>query len=129
MAKPEQQLFDYLKKRLTWPWIERVENRANLGTPDVHFIGHETTGWIELKQLPTMNPGNLVGLRKEQVVWHLSYAQAGGVSWIVLRAGGTYFLWSGKEARRLVRDPIRVAQDYAEECGGKDAFLQRLNQF
>lgn len=125
----ESSLYQEIKFNVTWPWLRRVENRVDLGTPDIDFIGRAHRGWIELKRELTLTPENLVALRKEQVAWHLSYARAGGCSWIILQAGRSYFLWPGAAAMRIKAEPLRVSADLALFWGDKLSFYKHLEAF
>lgn len=125
----ESLLYAELKRELRWPWLRRVENRVDLGTPDLDFIATRNRGWIELKREFQLKPENLVALRKEQVAWHASYALAGGLSWIILQAGASYFLWPGREAVRVKSQPLRISADLALFFGDKVSFYKRLAEF
>jgi len=129
MKGPEKRYFQEFRAALGWPFIERVENRVNLGTPDVHFVSPTKKGWLEFKAEPIFRPSAVVGLSKEQVVWAVSYAEAGGLSWITLRAGATYFLWEGKLEKSLVEQPLSQTCDLAVIWGDKSVFYERLRFF
>jgi hypothetical protein len=92
MRKPEQRLYDAMKRNCVR--LERIENGVNTGTPDVHCIRCATprglTVWIELKVVTT--PKRVTTplikrdrMRRDQIAWHLSYASAGGRSFILAR--------------------------------------------
>ena len=65
----------------------RVENRVAVGMPDVHYVSHNSSGWIELKYIPEMAKKGKVktGVRKAQARWHDSYCKNGGTSWLLFR--------------------------------------------
>lgn len=86
MAKPEQGMWKYLRKRLlAWGHFVRVENDVEVGMPDVNFCIDGREGWLELKVWPRE-------LERTQVVWALQRTAARGY------------------VRVLVKDPI--ANDY-----------------
>lgn len=75
----------------------RVENRAELGTPDVNL---STGSWIELKWQRTIpKRGGILKLdhdmTKEQRVWAIRRHHAGGKVFLFLKAGKEYFLFYG----------------------------------
>lgn len=127
--KSESDLYAEIRRHVNWPWLRRVENRIDLGTPDVEFIARRHRGWIELKREHRLTPENLVPLRKEQVAWHAAYALAGGHSWIILGAGAQYFLWPGELARRIKTQPLWVSADSALVWGDKTKFYSYLAEF
>ena len=129
MKGPEKRYFNEFRATLGWPFIERVENRVNLGTPDTHFISPTKKGWLEFKAEPDLRPNSVVGLSTEQVVWAVSYAEAGGLSWITLRAGKTYFLWDGRLAKSLTEQLLSQTCDLAAIWGEKSVFYERLRFF
>lgn len=130
MPYKESGFYQELRQKLTWPWIHRVENATvDRGTPDVNFIAYKHRGWLELKREPVLQPGVSVDLRKEQVAWHLGFAQAGGEAWIALSAGGQYFLWRGEHARRLKKEPLAKTTDSALVWGSRREFYEFMTGF
>lgn len=93
MRLPEQRVWDAMRRAApSWIWLERIENLASDGIPDVRGIrqplGREF--WVELKAatLPRrvsslLLPGDKV--RRSQINWHLRQASFGGRSWVVVR--------------------------------------------
>jgi len=93
----ESQLWSWLRGVLPYGHWIRVENRIELGTPDVNGCvrGHDV--WLELKYskkvLPATSPFKKRGLSKEQVIWLQERAGVGGNAWIVAGVGRhVYFL-------------------------------------
>lgn len=101
MRKPEQNLYDSLLRNCPANiWLERVENVATDGMPDVHGItstGREV--WIELKApiRPKRTETKLFrndSIRPSQIGWHLNYAAHKGKSWFLIRdsSGELFFI-------------------------------------
>lgn len=65
----------------------RVENRVAVGMPDVHYISEKSSGWIELKFIPSLPKKGKIktGVRKAQSMWHDTYCKHGGNSWLLFR--------------------------------------------
>lgn len=125
----ESNFYDYLRPKLDWPWIERVENRVNRGTPDIFFRGHRTGGWIELKYDNNPRPSSRVGLAPQQVVWHWGFHKAGGLSWIILGTPDKCFAWKGSDAMALKRGNIGEMAEKAIFVGGKFELVEWLRRF
>lgn len=91
----------------------RIENRADLGTPDVFYTlrrlrdSHDRqSGWLELKFLERAprNPETVVKLKKltlEQVTWIEEEHMAGGCVNLLLFAGKSRFLFDAEATRML----------------------------
>lgn len=81
-----------------------VENRVEVGTPDVQFIG----GWMELKWLdrwPSIKSDEIVRLRhytQEQRNWARRRKRRGGACWLLLHAGRDWLLFDGEVAAEHV---------------------------
>lgn len=125
----ESDFYDYLKGKLDWPWMERVENRVNRGTPDIFFRGHRTGGWIELKYDNNPRPSSRVGLEAPQVVWHWGYHKAGGLSWIILGTPGLCSVWRGGDARAVRAGKFGDIGDLAIFKGSKSELVEWLRRF
>lgn len=108
MRKPEQRLYDTMRSNCAdRVRLERIENGVGTGIPDVHAIRKGVTRWIELKVVT--RPARLTTplikrdrMRRDQIAWHLSYASAGGRSWILARdQHRVLYLFPGAIANRL----------------------------
>ncbi len=92
--------------------FERIENRVNVGTPDVNYAlnGARGEGWIELKDIDKAPARADTILRIEHVTevqkeWWLTRARAGGRVWVLLRIhrpAREYLMFSGEVAARLL---------------------------
>lgn len=95
MRKPEQRLWDYLRRWLAPAvLLERVENIWGNGTPDVFGMANGISRWMELKaceELPSrgssMVLGKSAGLNVDQVNWHVNAAAHGCTHLIVVGLG------------------------------------------
>lgn len=97
-----------------------IENKVGPGTPDIEYIG----GWIECKQMdrwpkvPVDKPILLKHpLSKEQRLWAIRRARAGGRTWVLLQVGNEWLLFTGPVAARYVgyatkEGLIRVAHSH-----------------
>jgi len=87
----ESQLFNLIKKKDKFRFLQRVENSIDLGTPDVFYINNEGyQGWMELKVIndkvknrkivsPKWRPGQMAWARKysksaDSITWYLIIA-------------------------------------------------------
>ena len=110
MRKPEQKAWDTLAPELRKciafrPRVNRVENVAMVGMPDVSCCGNAKEFWLELKvveSVPTRPTtpllGNSHGLSQDQMNWHLSQRQAGGDSYIYIECPAYRILVRGELA-------------------------------
>lgn len=89
MRKPEQKLWDSMKRnKPRGVDLERVENVASEGFPDVLVMS--ANAWVELKapRRPKRNTTRLFGsegLSVDQINWHLRASQSSIRSWILAR--------------------------------------------
>jgi hypothetical protein len=89
MRKPEQKLWDSMKRnKPSGVSMERVENAASEGFPDVFVMS--ANAWVELKapKLPARHTTRLFGkqgLSVDQINWHLRAARFGVHSFILAR--------------------------------------------
>jgi hypothetical protein len=97
--------------------LRRIENSADKGTPDVAYClrvpswPRPTSGWCELKHMDAwpareITPLTLPELTLDQVLWHESWARAGGAVCLILRVG------KGSRAEFLRLDPALVKSAY-----------------
>ena len=95
MRKPEQRLWDRMRAKAVAPRVrlERIENLANVGTPDVIALSHGQVTWVELKsvnQFPAKETTRVLGakgLSVDQRNWHYSWYAEGGCSLILVGIG------------------------------------------
>jgi len=79
----ESKLYDTVKEKATSTKFYRVENKLNLGTPDMHLVNVNCSGWMEAKALTvTAKRTGLVKIpfRPAQYAWLRSYYRKGGLS-------------------------------------------------
>lgn len=100
--------------------LVRVENAADLGTPDVAYClrtapgAPAAAGWIELKHLPAAptraaTPLRIPHLTVDQVRWGEEWTAAGGRCWFLLRAGTEHFLTQPPWPRAIYRGEVTAA--------------------
>ena len=87
---------------------ERVENRVNVGTPDVNYVH----GWIELKYTkrwpPKGGPLRVEHFTREQRAWLVRRRRAGGLAFLLLKVGkDEWLLFDGAIAAALLGDSTR----------------------
>lgn len=121
MRLPEQKLWDTMKRQnkaqekpLT---LERVENAAGAGMPDVHVRARGIETWVELKvaKLPKRATTRVMGskgLNPYQINWHLQQASFGLSSFVLLRddENGVYLLPGrlSKHMNDYTREELRI---------------------
>jgi hypothetical protein len=96
----EQRLWDRMRKNVSQFGIhlERIENSAGTGMPDVLAICNGIVTWIELKaveEFPARETtpllGKSKGLNQAQKNWHKNWDRCGGNSLIVIGVGSLKF--------------------------------------
>lgn len=86
-----------------------VESDTTPGIPDLHYIKHGTSGWVELKHakvLPKRATTAVFGslnhnLSNEQVNWIDLYLRHGGRVWILAAYERTLWLVPGSQAEKF----------------------------
>jgi len=117
-------------KRALSPYgvVKRVENAADVGTPDVAYCLKGRAGWLELKHLPAWpvrpaTPVRIAHLRPEQVLWLEAWCAAGGAAFLLLQVATTYLLLTAGAARRLYRRELTATELRAAALvGGERVF-------
>ena len=96
MRLPEQRFWDRTRARLQAEFrLERIENLAGVGTPDVLATARATgrTTLIELKavvELPKRATSKVLGragLSQDQKNWHMDFVRARGTAFILVGIG------------------------------------------
>lgn len=96
MRLPEQRFWDRTRARLQEEFrLERIENLAGVGTPDVLATARATgrTTLIELKavvELPKRAASKVLGragLSQDQKNWHMDFVRARGTAFILVGIG------------------------------------------
>lgn len=127
MRKQEQRLWDTMRRQLgNEVWLQRVENVAGEGMPDVYCAGP----WVELKaaRRPKRRTTPLLGadgLRQSQINWHLKAHQLGIPSYILIRDDhGALYLVPGFFAAKLNAMTQRQVHDYSVGLCWEDVELE-----
>ena len=82
MKKPENNLWQRIKKLKLKGQLFRIESNTINGIPDVYWLINNKSIWIELKSNDVKN----IGLSKYQINWHLTHLKNGGTSFILREA-------------------------------------------
>jgi len=102
-----RKLFHSKLRGFHWQTIE--SGLTGRGVPDSNFCGNGIEGWVEFKKTAVW----AVGLRPEQIGWHLKRARAGGRTFIAVRRiheGGPR---KGPPVDQLWIFPGRMAEELA----------------
>lgn len=95
--------YQTLRKNLGHCHLERIENMAGVGTPDVYYCIDGRMGWIEMKspkepKRPTSKLfkfKNNHKLNQAQMNWFLSLRNAGGRAYILICTDKRWMLING----------------------------------
>lgn len=103
MKKPENNLWQRIKKLKLKGQLFRIESNTINGIPDVFWLINGKSIWIELKSNDIKN----LGLSKYQINWHLTHFKNGGVSFVLReclsqRSPSEYQLHVIREPRTVV---------------------------
>lgn len=84
-------------KLLPYGDLERIENRVNIGTPDVNYCLLRVEGWIELKYkdewpVREATPFRLPHFTIEQLLWQERRHRAGGRVCLLAQVGIDYMI-------------------------------------
>lgn len=123
----ENGLWELIQPRLsTFLTLKRVENRCDLGTPDVAWTGmlpagrahgvmtyRVASGWLELKEtgwpVRDLTPLYIKSLTLEQVLWHRDWKRAGGRIATLIQADADYLLVNPEVLRQIYRRELTRA--------------------
>lgn len=89
--------------------LERVENKVNVGTPDVNYClnGAKGEGWLELKDVDhwPARAGTILRIAhvtEVQREWWRARRRSGGACYVLLRVGRSYLCFDGEVAARYL---------------------------
>jgi len=116
--------------------MERIENIAGVGTPDVFLLSDRTGRLhpVELKQVekwPTRITTRVLGnegLNQDQKNWHLDYNQRGGTSFILVGVNLDTFLFHGRTHDQINEFTFYGFQEYSL-CHGWSSISKYLREF
>ena len=101
----EKNDYKLLRKHLGRCHLERIENMAGVGTPDVFYCIDGVMGWIEMKSPiePKRKTSRLLTKHTHQLLqsqknWFLSLRNAGGKGWILISTDRRWLLISSTYA-------------------------------
>jgi len=118
----ERALWNVVRDRLSpFGRLERVENRLNLGTPDVSYAlrrpaeSRGVSGWVELKEndppVRATTPFSIESLKLEQVRWQEDWAEIGRVA-TILQVRRDYLVLAPSVVRAVYERLLTTAQLY-----------------
>lgn len=104
MKKPESKLYEKLVKLFeAYPIIfHRIENDAELGTPDLHYTTENNEGWVELKVIKSMpkkkETGIKIPFRPGQYSWlrNRYWLNKNTSNWLVIQVEDMFFAFKNK---------------------------------
>lgn len=101
--RPERNFFEQLKRNLPKAGfkldLQRVENTAGTGTPDVNYCIGGEDGWAELKAWERVRLSGrftVPKLREDQAAWLTRRATVGGRAWLLCRINKDVALFDGR---------------------------------
>ena len=111
-------------------FFHRVENKVDLGTPDVAYAIPGASGWLELKHVdhwPFDARSKIIirGFTKDQVLWLEGWKNAGGRANLLLRVGdrfGTHVLMTPVVAR-AVYERRYDRKEILDRCNWSEGFI------
>lgn len=106
MRLPEQRFWDAMRRSLGHKMLlERIENSAAVGTPDVLALARGVVTAVELKAVAawparasTPVVGDKKGLSVDQRNWHSTWRAWGGRSAILVRVAAAPYAFDGAQA-------------------------------
>lgn len=100
MKTRESSLWNWLRRGLKDFSINthlvRIENSAEIGTPDVNGCIYGNDFWVELKVATEMRDSMIkVSITSDQVMWLRSRSRAGGNSFLLIMVKDEHYLLNG----------------------------------
>lgn len=96
MGKPEKNFYDALKRNNVFPGVHtRIENYADVGTPDVVGIWNGLEYWVETKvsknKIKPADPMKIC--RHEQINWHRTWHNNQGLVLVLVKQPSNLYLY------------------------------------
>lgn len=108
VRRPERNFFEQLRRNLPKVGLplhlQRVENTAGVGTPDVNYCVGGIDGWLELKAWERARFSGrftIPKLRPDQAAWLTARCRAGGRAYLLCRINKDVVLIDGRLASAL----------------------------
>lgn len=127
--RPERNFFEQLKRNLPKVGVplhlQRIENTAGVGTPDVNYCLAGREGWAELKaweRIRFTGRFTVPKFRAEQAAWLYARSSAGGRAYLVCRINRDVALFDGRLAPALFDKELHL--DWAHGASIAHAWLK-----
>lgn len=121
--RPERNFFEQLKRNLPRVGqrvdLQRVENTAGTGTPDLNYCVGGVEGWTELKAWERVRLSGrftVPKLREDQAAWLSRRARAGGRAYLLCRVNRDVALFDGRLAPALFDKGLQLDWERAREA-------------
>jgi hypothetical protein len=112
----------FRKHLANFMWTSIESGMTQRGIPDANYCCSGVEGWVEYK----LTKGWTVGLRPEQIAWHLQRRRMGGRSFIAVRrmnkTDDELWLYQGAHAKWLKTGGIKAICPEMTAYGGPGAW-------
>lgn len=122
MARPERNFIEQLKRNLPKQGfkmaLQRIENTASVGTPDINFCIEGVESWAEAKaweRVRFTGRFTIPKLREEQAIWLYSRASLGSRAYLLCRINKDVVLIDGRLVPSLFDKTLQLDWDDAKK--------------
>ena len=120
MAKPEQKLYQILKKNTPLISWDRIENWAIPGLPDL--LGYAKNGFFFTVELKVAK-GNIIKFSPHQISWHKRHPTNSLILVSCSDERGKFLLFPGQRIMELVEKGIEAEPI----CKGQEEVMNEIN--
>jgi len=121
MAKPEQKLYQILKKCTPLILWDRIENWAIQGLPDL--LGYAQNGFFFTVELKVAK-GSKIKFSPHQISWHKRHPTNSLILVSCSDERGKFLLFSGRRIMELVKKGIEAEPI----CKGQEEVMNEINE-
>ena len=121
MAKPEQKLYQILKKNTPSILWDRIENWAIPGLPDL--LGYAQNGFFFTVELKVAK-GSKIKFSPHQISWHKRHPTNSLILLSCSDERGKFLLFSGRRIMELVEKGIEAEPI----CKGQEEVMNEINE-
>ena len=121
MAKPEQKLYQILKKNTPLISWDRIENWAIPGLPDL--LGYAQNGFFFTVELKVAKGGK-IKFSPHQISWHKRHPTNSLILVSCSDERGKFLLFSGRRIMELVKKGIEAEPI----CKGQEEVMNEINE-